>query len=170
MAEKLSADELVKRGNELMSRGFHCGPATMQIAQEVFQFEPKATWAALNFMGGFAECQSCPCGNLSAGMAALGMMFGKKGLESKEAAREARKGSRSAAKRLAEDFEKAFGSVRCIDITGYDFSIPGKFQEFVNAGEFKEKCEKYLEYVVRRLLQVGKEGGLYPEGVSVDIS
>ena len=163
MADKLSADELVKRGNELMNRGCHCGPATMQIAQEVFQFEPKATWAAINFMGGFSECQSCPCGNLSAGMAALGMMFGKKGLESKEAAREARRASRRGAKSLAEDFEKTFGSVRCIDITGYDFSEPGKFAEFVNAGEFQQKCEKYLEFVVRRLLQVGEEEGLYPE-------
>lgn len=161
MADKFEADAMAQRALELMHKGFHCGPAVMTVCQEVFQWPEKANWAAVNFMGGVGGYQMAPCGGLSAAVAVLGMVFGRDAY-TKEEAREARKKSRAAARLVFEGFHQEFGDTLCRRLVQADFDQPGGFEQFVNQGGFQQKCDRYVYWLVKKLINLAQEEGIEP--------
>jgi len=161
MGDKFQADAVTRRALELMHKGFHGGPAVMTVCQETFKWPEKANWAAINFMVGVGGYQFAPCGSLSAAAAALGMMFGKD-TGTREQAREARRKARSAARCIFEDFRREFGSTVCRGLVKVDFDQPGAFEKFVDEGGFEQKCDRYVSWVVNKLLNVAQEEGVQP--------
>lgn len=112
--------------------------------------DPSVNWAGIGFMGGISGCQVAPCGAISSAVVALGFMHGRDAGD-KESAKQARGDTRKAAEELYRGFQAKFGNTECLSLTGKDFSFAGAFQEFVEAGGFQEKCDKYVDYVVREL-------------------
>ena len=55
---------------------------------------------------------------------------------------------------LVKDFKKEFGGMTCGGLLGIDFSEPGGYQKFQESGIWKDKCYKYIEYVVEKLYEL----------------
>ncbi len=42
-----------------------------------------------------------------------------------------------------------------------DFSKPGEYQRFLESGIWKDRCEKYVEFMIERLYEIEADRGLF---------
>ena len=42
-----------------------------------------------------------------------------------------------------------------------DFSKPGEYQKFLESGTWKDKCEKYVEFMIDKLYDLEDDKGLF---------
>jgi len=131
----------------------------MTVCYEIFKWPEKANWAAINFMGGVGGYQMAPCGGLTGTVAALGMMFGKDA-DTREQAKEARMKARAASRQVFEEFQQEFGATVCLELSQRDFNEPGAFQRFANEGGFEQKCNRYVVWLMKKVLQIAQADGL----------
>ena len=110
-------------------------------------------WAGITFFGGISRAQDAPCGAVTGGAVALGLRY-RCALSDKEKAKQARNDAREDAGQLVEGFKKQFGGMTCGGLLGIDFSEPGGYQKFQESGIWKDKCYKYIEYVVEKLYEL----------------
>ncbi|MBW1819938.1 MAG: C_GCAxxG_C_C family protein [Deltaproteobacteria bacterium] len=120
-------------------------------------------WAGIPFMGGIASHQKAPCGAVSASAVCLGLRY-RCDISDKEKAKHARTASRHYSGKLVRDFDKEFGDITCIGLLDLDFSKPGAYQEFRESGIWKDKCNRYIEYIIEQLY--GFEDGEAAEGTA----
>ena len=125
-------------------------------------------WSCIAFTGGIAGQQEAPCGALSAGAVCAGMLF-RQPLEQKQAAKQARLDARTVASTMAEGFTERFGSIVCRDLIPYDFSTPEGYRQFQESGVWKEKCDKYVQFVLERLYDASAKQDLAQQPQQVTI-
>ena len=113
-------------------------------------------WAGVPFMGGISGEQQAPCGAVSASAISLGLRH-RCSLADKEKAEQARNTIRHYSGKLVRNFSKQFGDITCRGLLGLDFSKPGEYQKFRESGVPKEKCEKYVQYVIEKLYEFEHE-------------
>jgi glutaredoxin len=77
----------------------------------------------------------------------------------KAAVKQARHRARLEANLLVTRFVAAFSGLTCRELVGYDFSVPGVYQEFLESGVWKDKCMAYVRFAVERAY----ESALRPE-------
>ncbi len=118
-------------------------------------------WAGVTLFGGISRDQKAPCGAVSGGAVSLGLKY-RCSLADKEKAKQARNDARRDAGILLKDFTKQFGDITCGVLLGMDFSEPGGYQKFQESGIWKEKCEKYIDYVIEKLYEIEDEKGKDP--------
>jgi putative redox-active protein with C_GCAxxG_C_C motif len=116
-------------------------------------------WAGIPFNGGISGQQQAPCGAVSGAAVCLGLRH-RCSLADKEKAKKARTTIRLQAGRLVGDFNKQFGDITCRGLLGLDFNEPGAYQKFLEAGIWKDTCEKYVLFVIEKLYAYEKEKGL----------
>lgn len=109
-------------------------------------------WACIPFMGGIAGQQQAPCGAVSASAVCLGLRH-RCSLADKAKAKQARNIARLQAGQLVRAFNDEFGDITCRGLLGIDFSIPGEYQKFRELGIWKDKCEKYIVFVIEKLYE-----------------
>jgi C_GCAxxG_C_C family probable redox protein len=115
-------------------------------------------WAGIPFMGGISGEQQAPCGAVSASAISLGLRH-RCSLADKEKAEQARNTARHYAGKLVRHFTKQFGDITCRGLLGIDFSKPGEYQKFRESGVSKDKCEKYIQYIIEKLYEFEDEKG-----------
>jgi hypothetical protein len=113
-------------------------------------------WAGIPFMGGISGEQQAPCGAVSASTVSLGLRH-RCSLADNEKAEQARNTARHYSGKLVRHFTKQFGDITCHGLLGLDFSKPGEYQRFRESGVAKEKCEKYVQYVIEKLFEFEDE-------------
>ena len=118
-------------------------------------------WAGIPFMGGIGGFQQAPCGAVSASAVYLGLRH-RAPLSDRENARRGRSSARFYAGMLVAHFNRHFGDITCRGLLGIDFTKPGAYQTFRESGLWKEKCNKYVEFIIERLYEY--EDGNRPEG------
>lgn len=154
---KMSLKEARERAVELMHRGYHCGPSVLQVMCEAYGIENEdVLWAGTAFTGGIAGHQTAPCGAVSGATVALGLRHICPASDPRRAKQE-RSLAREEAGQLVGSFIESFGSISCIDLLGIDFSQPGAYQAFRESGVWKDKCNRYVEYVIERLYELDEE-------------
>lgn len=109
-------------------------------------------WTCIPFMGGISGQQQAPCGAVTAGSIALGLRH-KCSISDKEKADAARKTIRNCAEELVKSFNETFGGLSCMEVVGIDFSKPGAYKEFLASGVWKDRCVKYVEFVIEKLYE-----------------
>jgi C_GCAxxG_C_C family probable redox protein len=109
-------------------------------------------WTGIPFMGGISGQQQAPCGALSASAVCLGLRH-RCSLEDKDQAKQCRSTIRRYASDLVRSFNDKFGDISCGDLLGIDFSKPGEYQRFRDSGIWKEKCEKYIQFIIEKLYE-----------------
>jgi C_GCAxxG_C_C family probable redox protein len=109
-------------------------------------------WSCVPFMAGISGQQQAPCGVLSASLVSLGLRH-RCSLSDKEKAKESRATIRHYAAELVKRFNDRFGSINCMDLIGMDLTDPAQYREFSASGIWKEKCAKYVEFVVDKLYE-----------------
>jgi hypothetical protein len=89
---------------------------------------------------------SGPCGGVVGGCAAVGVILGGKGRE--KMAKDLIPVAYMKAGQFAKEFEKKFGSIYCPVLSGYDFSDPNAFMDYVKEGVWGKKCYKYVLWAI----------------------
>ncbi len=109
-------------------------------------------WSGIAFMGGISGEQQAPCGAVSASAVCLGLRH-RCSLSDKEKAKASRTMIRYNASKLVRDFRDKFGSITCADLLGIDFTTPGAYQGFHESGIWKDKCNRYVEFIIEKLYE-----------------
>jgi hypothetical protein len=107
-------------------------------------------------MGGISGEQQAPCGAVSASAISLGLR-NRCSFADKEKAEQARNTARHYSGKLVRSFTKQFGDITCRGLLGIDFSKPGEYQKFLESGAWKDKCEKYVQYIIEKLYEFEDE-------------
>jgi hypothetical protein len=107
-------------------------------------------WAGIPFLGGIGGFQNAPCGVVSAAAVCLGLRH-RCPLEDKERAHQARQAVRGFSAMIVTEFNARFGDITCQGLIGMDFSKPGEYKKFLDSGIWKDKCIKYVEFMVEKL-------------------
>jgi C_GCAxxG_C_C family probable redox protein len=115
-------------------------------------------WTCIPFMGGVSGHQQAPCGAITAASVSLGLRY-RCSLADKEKAKQSRNAIRYYAAKFVKSFRDSFGHINCLDLVGMDFSQPGRYQEFLSSGIWKEKCAKYVEFAVEKLYEFEERSG-----------
>jgi len=109
-------------------------------------------WSGTAFTGGIGGQQQAPCGAISAAAICLGLRHYQ--TADKERLKQARFEGRQRAGELVKTFSAKFGSIACFDLVGIDFSKPGGYQQFQESGISKEKCDRYVQFVIETLFRL----------------
>jgi hypothetical protein len=117
-------------------------------------------WAGIPFLGGIGGFQNAPCGVVSASAVCLGLRH-RSPLENKERAKQARHAIRAFSAKIVSEFNQEFGDITCRNLIGMDFSKPGVYKDFLESGVWKEKCEKYVEFMIGKLYELETDTGLF---------
>lgn len=74
-------------------------------------------------------------------------------LAEKERAKQARRDAHWDASELVRSFTERFGTIVCCDLIGLGFSHPDEYRKFQESGIWKEKCDKYVQFVIDKLYE-----------------
>jgi len=96
-----------------------------------------------------------PCGAVVGGCAAVGAILGGKGKE--KMSNDLIPVAYMKFAQFAKEFEKEFGSVTCPNLSGYDFSDPNAFMEYVKDEIWGKKCYKYALWAIDNIRRLMKE-------------
>jgi C_GCAxxG_C_C family probable redox protein len=110
-------------------------------------------WAGVNFMGGISGHQQAPCGAVSASAICLGLRY-RCPLDDKDNAEQARAKARQDASEVVRVFTQKFGTIVCRDLLGFDFSDTEAARQFRESGMWREKCNKYVQFVIEKLYEL----------------
>jgi len=110
-------------------------------------------WSAVAFNGGIGGQQQAPCGAVSASAVCLGLRH-RCSLADKDRANEARLAARREASEVVRSFAQEFGSIICRDLLGLDLSNPEERRQFAESGIWREKCDKYVQFVIGKLYEL----------------
>ena len=117
-------------------------------------------WAGIPFLGGIGGYQEAPCGVVSAAAVCIGLK-NRCPLSDKARARQARHLIRTFSARIVTEFNRRFGDITCRGLIGMDFSKPGEYEKFLQSGIWKDRCVKYVEFMIEQLYQLEEHGGLF---------
>ena len=110
-------------------------------------------WAAMAFTGGIGGDQRAPCGVVSASTVYLGLHH-RCSSDDKEKVEKARDASRVDASKVVKSFCDEFGTIICKDLLGIDFTKPEEARYFRESGLWKEKCDRYIQFVIDKLYEL----------------
>ena len=159
MKMKLPLQEAKQRVSELMNKGYHCGPAVMQVMWETANLENEdLLWASTAFLGGIAQQNYATCGAISSAAIFLGLSHCTP-LSEKEKAKQERTATREEASELVKSFINKFGTIICHDLLALDLSKPEGRHKFQQTEVWKDKCNVYAEYVIEKLYEINETRG-----------
>jgi hypothetical protein len=110
--------------------------------------------------GGIGGYQDAPCGVVSASAVCLGLHHHCP-LSEKERAKQARHAVRIFSAKIVTEFKRHFGGITCQGLIGLDFSKPGEYAKFLESGIWRDKCEKYVEFMIEKLYELEDDKGLF---------
>ena len=110
-------------------------------------------WSCIAFNGGIGGQQQAPCGAVTTGAVCLGLRH-RCSPKDKQKAKQARLDARQDANELVRSFAERFGTITCFDLVGIDFSKPGGYQQFLESGTWKDKCDSYVQFVIEKLYEL----------------
>ena len=58
---------------------------------------------------------------------------------------------------LVGSFIERFGTIACGDLLGLDFSRPGAYHTFLESGIWKDKCNRYVDFVIEKLYELDEK-------------
>lgn len=117
-------------------------------------------WAGVPFLGGIGGFQNAPCGVISASAVCLGLRH-RSPLSDKEKSKQARHAIRAFSARIVSEFNQHFGDITCQGLIKMDFSKPGVYKQFQDSGIWKDKCEKYVGFMIDKLYEFEDDRGLF---------
>ena len=157
---KMSSDEAVKKALDLFVEkpAFnHCAPTTLIILQEAYDLPggDLPHWIASGFGGGVSLGEIC--GPLSGAAMAIGLMAYKV-LEPRtdHERRIASLAIRPYMRDLAYNFNRVFGSIRCVVLTRQLDQTPEEWERFIRTRLWEETCGQYVEFIVRKMVKWGE--------------
>jgi len=155
MNPTMSCDGAVQKALDLYpGQGCHCAEAVLKVMCEAYELNgEKCMWSAIGFNGGISGNQVATCGALSGAVMALGFIYGCDSTKQGEVKRQ-RLAIQEDADALFKGFVSRFGAISCRSLVGIDFTMPGEHQRFLQSDIRREKCYRYVDFVIRKFYEL----------------
>ena len=154
-SEEEILDRIEKAAHDY-ERDYHgCAQCVLLALQEHFGFGNAATFRAASALAGGIGLMGDSCGALTAGIMALGLVYGRENIENFSELQ----ASLAPARRLYRRFQKEFGSGLCRDIQTsrlgrfFDIANEKDYEEFERAGGYRE-CPEVVGKAARLAAEV----------------
>jgi C_GCAxxG_C_C family probable redox protein len=126
---------------------YGCAETVFMTLKGLYGLEaPSDASAAMAFNGGIAYSGG-PCGAITGGAMAVGILAEQRLPDHQRAKTVARELVREA----MELFQARHGAVDCRTLIGYDLQAPGEHQTFIDSGLWREACAGQIRTVVGHL-------------------
>ena len=150
--------------NALDGKEFDCCESTLMIVNRKHPlpgFGPNIMKAASPLGGGVGRWGSA-CGATSGAIMALGLVYGTDGEEPLEEFQKKREHVNELSKAFMKEFEETFGSINCSDLFFGLFpwteESEVRYQEKMANGFPDRKCDDYIDWAAKRVLETISEG------------
>lgn len=151
MEMKLQLSEARENAIKYMKKGYHCGPALLQVMWEAYDMKDESyLWSCIPFMGGISGQNKATCGAVSAAAVVIGLRH-RTSLSDKKNAKIAREKARVLSSQVVKNFIQKFGDVTCQELLGIDFTKPGAYRNFRKANTAEQKCYQYVNFLIEAL-------------------
>jgi C_GCAxxG_C_C family probable redox protein len=130
--------------------GDNCAESVLLAMNEYLEEEELKPKFATGFGAGIGRCGSI-CGAITGGILVINSKYGRNSYMDDNGK------VYSTVSNLYNNFEKEFGSVFCKELTGCDLSTSQGSKKYEELNIFEEKCVKYVEGVMRSLLELLKD-------------
>jgi C_GCAxxG_C_C family probable redox protein len=126
---------------------YGCAETTFVVLKRAYGLdEPDDASAAMALNGGVAYSGG-PCGAITGGALAVGLLAGRRIADHREAKRIARE----LVAELMDEFRTVHGAVDCRELIGLDLRAPGAHRAFLRSRVWEDRCMGQIEFAVRRL-------------------
>jgi C_GCAxxG_C_C family probable redox protein len=126
---------------------YGCAESVLVALKDAYDLPNAGDSSAVMALNGGVAYSGGPCGAITGGAVALGLLAGIRVPDHREAKRIARELTAA----LMDEFQAAHGATSCRQLIGYDLRGPGGHQAFLDSGVWRDTCLRQIEFVVGRL-------------------
>lgn len=159
MSEQKNFDNILTRAYKRMHR-YTCAEASLQALLELWDLSVETfSWATAGYLGAIGSGKTT-CGLLIGSSIGIGFRCGQemKGIpEQNEFAREK---AIQATNELYNEFFEKFGSTDCKTLNKVDFQKGEEITEWMIQKGWKQTCDVFLNFTMRKCLSLVEEGKL----------
>jgi C_GCAxxG_C_C family probable redox protein len=109
-------------------------------------------WTGTNFFGGIAGHQDAVCGAVTALGICLGVRYRDTSGDQKTI-EEAKRTIIRKTDEIVRQFKKEFGTLRCIDLAGLDYSDREAVEKYIADPEKRKICPGYVSFIIKKLYE-----------------
>lgn len=120
----------------------------MQGLQAALGLDGEDLWQLATGFGGGLGRRQLVCGAVTGAVLACGAAVARKRASTRDDRNELRAETYSKVQQLTREFEARFGSLDCLTMTGFDFSVPNGHELFVQSGGRERVCCEAVKFAV----------------------
>lgn len=135
MLEEIARENVLK----YFEQRFNCAEASLMGLAETFGIESDAIPQIATGLGGGLGRHGEVCGAVLGAVMALGLKYGRKTPDN-----EAKEHAYNIVHAFLSAFEKEYGSIKCLDLTGIDMLTPEGMAKAKELNLHKNICPKYV--------------------------
>ncbi|UCE14226.1 MAG: C_GCAxxG_C_C family protein [Candidatus Heimdallarchaeota archaeon] len=159
MSEQKNFNDILTRAYKRMHR-YTCGEASLQALLELWDLPVDTnSWATAGYLGAIGSGNTT-CGLLIGSSIGIGLRCGHGIQGTPEQNEDARQKAIQAVNELYNEFLTEFGSTDCKTLNKVDFREGEEISEWMIQKGWKQTCDVFLNFTMRKCLSMGKDGKL----------
>ena len=143
-------DETVAKARGYFVENYNCAQSVLRSVLEKYDLYFEEATTSMAGMGGGVGLEGNVCGALIGGVAALGVLNSRKFKDYEEQ----KEATYIDSAKLIYKFKKKFKTAICDDLTGITMADKSERDEAIEKGVFQTTCPKYLEEVIRIIVDM----------------
>ncbi len=158
--DSMSEDRIEETLSEAYTRmhTYTCAEASLQALLSLWEIsDNRLTWATAGYLGAIMSGE-ITCGLLIGSTAAIGFKCGLGKKSTPEDHPSDRGTAVEAVGELYRSFLDEFGSTTCKTLSNVDFSDGEQLADYLVNQRWKNTCDRFLEFIIRKCLEMHKKG------------
>ncbi|TFG06672.1 C_GCAxxG_C_C family protein [Candidatus Thorarchaeota archaeon] len=137
---------------------YTCAESSLQALLQLWEIPDSwLTWATAGYLGAIMSGETT-CGLLVGSTAAIGFKCGLGNESAPEVHPSDRGTAVEAVGELYRSFIDEFGSTTCKTLSNVDFSDGEQLADYIVNQRWKNTCDRFLEFVIRKCLEMDEKG------------
>lgn len=137
---------------------YTCAEASLQALLTLWNLPlEEYSWATGGYLGAILSGKTT-CGLLIGSSIALSFRYGRGTNDIPEKCEDERNKAIQAVGELYSDFLEEFGSTECKELSNVDFSKGEEIGRYISTKGWKQTCDIFLEFVLRKCVSMADEG------------
>jgi hypothetical protein len=156
MSEENHFNQILTQAYKRMHR-YTCAEASLQALLALWDLPKSHSWATAGYLGAITSGKTT-CGLLIGSSIAIGLRSGQ-GVTGIPEEHETERGRAiQAVNELYTEFLKEFKSTDCKTLNKADFTVPEELAKWMMTKGWKQTCDVFLGFTIRKCLQMAEEG------------
>ncbi|UCG00990.1 MAG: C_GCAxxG_C_C family protein [Candidatus Heimdallarchaeota archaeon] len=157
MADQDAFNDILTQAYKRMHR-YTCAEASLQALLTLWNLPlEEYSWATGGYLGAIMSGKTT-CGLLIGSSVAIGFRCGQGKEKVPEECDDERNKAVQAVGELYSDFLEKFGSTKCKELSRTDFSKGEELGQYLATKGWKQTCDIFLDYVLRKCKSMAEEG------------